>query len=58
MKIKIDFLKTYAKEFSSRSENLGRLMDEFEIVADEEDIAAVVMELRYYADLIESIPIA
>lgn len=58
MKIKIEYLKKIAKEIEVKKNSLASTMDRYEVVADEEDITNLVEALRYFADLVESIPLA
>lgn len=57
MKIKIDFLKKTLKDIEQKKNALANLLDTFDATADEQDIAELAEMLRYYADLVESIPI-
>lgn len=57
MKIKIDFLRKTLKDIEQKKNTLANLLDNFEATADEQDIADLAEMLRYYADLVESIPI-
>lgn len=58
MKIKIEYLKKIAKEIEIKKNSLASTMDRYEVVADEEDITSLAEALRYFADLVESIPLA
>lgn len=58
MRIKIDYLKQIAREIEAKRNSLANIMDRYEVVADEEDITNLVEALRYFADLVESIPLA
>ena len=58
MKVKIDFFRGITKEIEGRINNLASLLDNFDITADEKEIADLAEMLRYYDDLVESTPIA
>ena len=58
MKIKIDFLRTVRKDIETKEKMLAMLLDNYEASADEQEIKDLVSQLRYYADMVESIPIA
>ena len=58
MKIKIDFLKKTLKDIEQKKNTLANLLDNFEVTADEQDITELAEMLRFYADLVENIPIA
>ena len=58
MKIKIEYLKSIAKEIDIQKNSLASTMDRYEVIADEDDITNLAETLRYFADLVESIPIA
>lgn len=58
MTIKIDYLKNIAKEIEIQKNALASTMDKYDVVADEDDITNLAETLRYFADLVESIPIA
>ena len=58
MKIKIDYLKQITREIETKKNALAGTMDRFEVVANEEDITSLAEALRYFADLVESIPLA
>jgi hypothetical protein len=58
MKIKIEYLKSITKEIEVKKNSLASTMDRYDVVADEEDITNLAEALRYFADLVESIPLA
>lgn len=58
MTIKIDYLRNITKEIGSKTNTLANLLDNYDCVAEESDIAALAEKLRYLADLVESIAIA
>lgn len=58
MKIKIEYLKSITKEIEIKKNSLASTMDRYDVVADEEDITNLAEALRYFADLVESIPLA
>lgn len=57
MKIKIEFLQNIAREVKNKQCSLTLLMDKFDVVAEEKDIADLVEALRCFADVVESIKI-
>lgn len=58
MKIKIEHLKSITKEIEIKKNSLASIMDRYDVVADEEDITNLAEALRYFAELVESIPLA
>lgn len=58
MNIKIGYLQQITREIEAKKNSLASIMDRYEVVADEEDITSLVEALRYFADLVESIPLA
>lgn len=58
MKIKIEYLNKITKDIETQKNSLASMMDKYDIVADEEDITNLAEALRYFADIVESIPLA
>lgn len=57
VKINLAYLKKIAKEIEEQKNSLASIMDKYDVVADEDDIKNLAEELRYFADLVESVPI-
>lgn len=58
MTIKLEYLKTIKKTVDVQAKTLAANLDNYDCVADEEEIKETVEALRYLADLVESIPIS
>ena len=57
-KIKIEYFKSLTAEIVNSTNSLADIMDNFDVCADEDAIKNLAEALRYFAELIENIPIA
>lgn len=56
--IKLEWLKSFTLEIERKISGLTSLQDKYHVIADEEDITALIEELEYFKQVVANIEIA